>query len=57
MPMMSGKTYRNFFAADSTGKKRFSLYECVNLIPSSVTDDTSHVSDPRKFRAWIPDLS
>src|SRR5208283_2271324 len=48
MPMMSGKTYRNFFALDSTGKKRFPYMNAVNLLPSSVTDDTSRVADPTK---------
>ena len=48
MPMMSGKTYRNFFGLDSTGKKRFPYMNAVNLYPSSVTDDTSRVSDPTK---------
>ncbi len=48
MPMMSGKTYRYFFANDSTGKKRFPYMTMLNLFPSSVTDDTSRVSDPTK---------
>ncbi len=46
MPLMSGKTYRNFFGLDSTGKKRFPYINAVNIYPSSVTDDTSRVSDP-----------
>jgi hypothetical protein len=47
MPLMSGKTYRNFFGMDSTGKKkRFPYMNAVNLLPSSVSDDTTRVSDP-----------
>lgn len=48
MPMMSGKTYRNFFGLDSTGKKLFPYINMINNYPSSVTDDTSRVTDPTK---------
>ncbi len=46
MPMMSGKTYRNFFGLDASGHKRFPYMNAFNLYPASVTADTSRVSDP-----------
>ena len=46
MPMMSGKTYKNFFAAVAGGNKAFPYMNALNLIPSSVTEDTTHFGDP-----------
>jgi hypothetical protein len=46
MPMMSGKTYRYFFAPDSAGNKRFPYIEMAHLYPTTVTGDTSEVADP-----------
>jgi hypothetical protein len=44
MPMMSGKTYRNFFGNDSAGHKRFPYMNAFNLYPSSVADDTARAA-------------
>ena len=46
MPMMSGKTWRNFFGNDPTGHKRFPYMTALNLYPASVTAETSRVVDP-----------
>ncbi len=41
MPMMSGKTYRYFFASDSAGHKRFPYMSMLNIYPSSLEIDTA----------------
>ena len=46
MPMMSGKTYRNFFGSDPGGKKRFPYINMKNLYPASVAADTARAADP-----------
>jgi len=45
MPMMSGKTYRNFFGLDSAGHKLFPYINMQNIYPASIAEDTSHVAD------------
>ncbi len=54
MPMMSGKTYRRFFASDSAGHKPFPYINMLNIYPSSVTLDTTRGSnDPNANPGFI----
>jgi hypothetical protein len=53
MPMMSGKTYRNFFGLDGSGKKRFPYMNMLNLYPSSVAADTARASDPAANPSFV----
>ena len=46
MPLMSGKTYRNFFGVDSIGHKRFPFMNAFNLYPTSGADDTARAASP-----------
>ena len=45
MPLMSGKTYRYFFAPDGTGKNRFKYINMANIYPASVAADTARAAD------------
>ncbi len=56
MPMMSGKTYRNFFGLDSAGHKRFPYMNAINLYPASVAEDTARatiVVDPAEDPGFV----
>ena len=53
MPMMSGKTYRNFFGLDQSNKKRFPYMTMQNLYPASVAADTARAADPTADPGFI----
>ena len=44
MPLMSGKTYRNFFGSDPGGAKRFPYINMQNLYPASVAAETARAA-------------
>ena len=45
MPLMSGKTFRYFFALDGTGKNLFKYINMANIYPASVAADTARAAD------------
>ncbi len=54
MPMMSGKTYREFFGVDSAGKKPFPYINMLKIYPADLTTDTTRgLYDPNANPGFI----